>query len=265
MEKLGVRIIPINFALVEQRMKTAPDLYPDEIKEYENYFLKNYVMDDLTPPYINRMATLTAVYKHLFEEFKLDVMSAECWTATPVMFDGLAPCALYGLLNEMGYMVACESDMHCALTMVLLKSASLGKGLPLFGEFTVRHPENKNAELLWHCGPFPVSMKAEGTNARLVNQRAWLRAKDGTYTVARMDQESGNYMILPLVCHTTEGPQTHGTYLWGEFEDLQKIEDRLIDGPYIHHFVEIEGDYRREIKEFCKYFPALTPDTTIEK
>ena len=265
MEKLGVRIVPINFALIEQRMLAAPDLYPDEIASYEKYFLDNYVMDDLTPPYIRRMATLTAVYKHLFEEFNLDVLSAECWTATPVMFDGLAPCALYGLLNEMGYMVACESDMHCALTMVLLKSASLGRGLPLFGEFTVRHPENKNAELLWHCGPFPVSMKAEGTEARLVNQRAWLRAKDGTYTVARLDQESGNYMILPLVCHTTEGPKTHGTYLWGEFENLQTIEDRLIDGPYIHHFVEIEGDYRREIKEFCKYFPAITPDLSTEK
>ena len=265
MEKLGVRIVPINFALVEQRMATAPDLYPDEIASYEKYFLENYVMDDLTPPYIRRMATLTAVYKHLFEEFNLDVMSAECWTATPVMFDGLAPCALYGLLNEMGYMVACESDMHCALTMVLLKCASLGRGLPLFGEFTVRHPENKNAELLWHCGPFPVSMKAEGTDARLVNQRAWLRAKDGTYTVARLDQESGKYMILPLVCHTTEGPKTHGTYLWGEFDNLQAVEDRLIDGPYIHHFVEIEGDYRREIREFCKYFPALTPDLSLEK
>ncbi len=265
MEKLGVRIVPINFALIEQRMLAAPALYPDEIASYEKYFLENYVLDDLTPPYIHRMATLTAVYKHLFEEFNLDVLSAECWTATPVMFDGLAPCALYGLLNEMGYMVACESDMHCALTMVLLKCASLGRGLPLFGEFTVRHPENKNAELLWHCGPFPVSMKAEGTEARLVNQRAWLRAKDGTYTVARLDQESGSYMILPLVCHTTEGPKTHGTYLWGEFDDLQAIEDRLIDGPYIHHFVEIEGDYRREIREFCKYFPAITPDLSLEK
>ena len=71
---------------------------------------------------------------------------------------------------RMGYMIACESDMHCAMTMALLKCATLGKGLPLFGEFTVRHPENKNAELLWHCGPFPVSQKAEGTQARLSRQ-----------------------------------------------------------------------------------------------
>lgn len=260
MEKFGIRIIPINFAVIEQRMKSAPELYPDEIAEFEEYYKKNYQLDDLTPKYITPMATLAVMYKHLFEEFKLDIISAECWTATPVMFDGLAPCAVYGLLNDLGYMVSCESDMHCAMTMALLKCATLGKGKPLFGEFTVRHPENKNAELLWHCGPFPLSQKAPDSVARLVNQREWFRAKNGTYTVARLDQDGGDYMILPLVCKTTDGPQTHGTYLWGEFDNLQAVEDRLLDGPYIHHFVEIEGDYTKEIKEFCKYFPNLKVD-----
>ena len=263
MEKFGIKIIPINFAIIEQRMKTAETDYADEIKEYEDYILKNYKLDDLTPKYVKPMATMVAMYKHLFDEYNLDIISAECWTATPVMFDGLAPCTVYGILGDMGYLVSCESDMNAALTMALLKCAAMGEGKPLFGEFTVRHPENKNAELLWHCGPFPLSQKAEsGTDstARLVNQRSWFRAKDGTYTVARIDQESGEYMILPLVAHTTAGPQTHGTYLWAEFENLQNIEDRLLDGPYIHHFVEIEGDYRKEIKEFCRYFPNLKTD-----
>lgn len=263
MEKFGIKIIPINFAIIEQRMKTAETDYADEIKEYEDYILKNYKLDDLTPKYVKPMATMVAMYKHLFDEYNLDIISAECWTATPVMFDGLAPCTVYGILGDMGYLISCESDMNAALTMALLKCAAMGEGKPLFGEFTVRHPENKNAELLWHCGPFPLSQKAEsGTDstARLVNQRSWFRAKDGTYTVARIDRESGEYMILPLVAHTTAGPQTHGTYLWAEFENLQKIEDRLLDGPYIHHFVEIEGDYRKEIKEFCRYFPNLKTD-----
>ena len=261
MEQLGIRIVALNFAMIEQRMKEAPTRYAEEIAAYEEYFKSRYTLDELTPKYVTPMATLAAVYKHLYEEFNLDVISAECWTATPPMFDGLAPCAVYGLLADLGYMVACESDMHCAMTMVLLKCATLGEGKPLFGEFTVRHPENKNAELLWHCGPFPLSCKAPDCEARLVNQREWFRAKDGTYTVARIDRESGGrYVILPLTCHTCEGPKTHGTYLWGEFEDLQAVEDKLIDGPYIHHFVEIEGDYTREIKEFCKYFPNLHPD-----
>ena len=261
MEQFGIRIIPINFALIEQRMKDAPALYADEIAEYENYFKCNYRLDELTPKYITPMATLAAVYKHLFDEFRLDVISAECWTATPVMFDGLAPCAVYGLLNDLGYMVSCESDMHCAMTMALLKCATLGEGKPLFGEFTVRHPENKNAELLWHCGPFPLSCKAPDSEARLVNQREWFRGRDGVYTVARMDREDGGrYVILPLTCHTTQGPLTHGTYIWGEFDNLQAVEDKLIDGPYIHHFVEIEGDFTRAIAEFCKYFPNLNVD-----
>ena len=267
MEKFGIKIIPINFAIIEQRMKSVMEEKPQELYEIADYIRNNYKLDDLTEQYIERMAAMTVMYKRLFEEFNLDVISAECWTATPVMFDGLAPCTVYGLLNDMGYLVSCESDMHCVMTMALLKCATLGEGKPLFGEFTVRHPENKNAELLWHCGPFPISQKAEsGTDceARLVNQRSWFRAKDGKYTIARLDQESGNYMILPLVADTVEGPQTHGTYIWVEFEDLQKVEDRLIDGPYIHHFVEMEGDYKKEIKEFCKYFPNLKYDAELE-
>ncbi|MBO4732890.1 MAG: fucose isomerase [Clostridia bacterium] len=265
-EKFGVKMIPINFALIEQRMKAVLAENPPEKTEIENYILKNYKLDDLTPQYVERMAAYTITVKRLFDEFNLDAISAECWTATPVMFDGLAPCTVYGILGDMGYLVSCESDMHALLTMVLLKCATLGEGKPLFGEFTVRHPENKNAELLWHCGPFPLSQKAESgidSTARLVNQRSWFRAKDGEYTVARIDREDGKYMILPLLANTTTGPQTHGTYLWAQFSNLQKIEDRLLDGPYIHHFVEIAGDWRKEIKEFCKYFPNLSVDGTL--
>ncbi|MBO4978886.1 MAG: hypothetical protein J6D16_00600, partial [Clostridia bacterium] len=109
MEQFGIRIVALNFAMVEQRMKAAPELYADEIAEYEKYFTYNYKSDELTPGDIKPMATLAAVYKHLFDEFDLDVISAECWTATPLMFDGLAPCAVYGLLNDLGYMVSCES------------------------------------------------------------------------------------------------------------------------------------------------------------
>ena len=262
MEQFGIRIVPINFAIFEQRMKAAPELYADEIAEYEKYFTHNFRLDELSIKQIKPMATLTAVYKHLFEEFKLDVISAECWTATPLMFDGLAPCAAYGLLTDMGYLMSCESDIHAAMTMALLKCATLGEGKPLFGEFTVRHPENRNAELLWHCGPFPLSQKAPDSEARLVNQREWFRGKDGEYTAARIDREDGGrYVVLPLKCHTTEGPLTHGTYIWGEFDDLDKVESKLMDGPYIHHFVEMEGDYTREIAEFCKYFPNLHLDS----
>lgn len=264
MEKFGVRIVPINMAVVQDRFYRTQTEKADEIAGYVQVFKSKYQMDELTPQYLERMACLLVTYIDLFEEFKLDVISAECWTATPPMFDGLAPCAVYGILNDLGYLISCESDMHCAMTMVLLASASFGKDRPFLGEFTVRHPDNCNAELLWHCGPFPLSVKAPDSTARLVNQREWFRVKDGEYTVARLDQEHGNYMMLAGVCHTTPGPQTHGTYLWGEFDNLQAWEDRLLEGPYIHHFVEIAGDYTKELREFCKYFPNLRMDDAMK-
>lgn len=260
LEKFDIRIVTINMAVVQQRMQTTAETSKDEIAYFTAYFRDNYQLDEQTPQYIEGMATMAVMYKKLFEEYELDIMTTECWTATTIMFDGLAPCAVLGALNDLGYMIACENDIHCAMTMAVLKCATLGKGVPLFGEFTVRHPKAKNAELLWHCGQFPLSQKAEDCEAKLVNQREWFRGRNGNYTVARIDQENGKYMILPLLCTTTEGPNTNGTYIWAEFENLQKIEDRLLQGPYIHHFIEIYGDYRKELEEFCKYISELTLD-----
>lgn len=265
MEKFGIRIIPINFAFIKQTYDYVVENQKDEIAEVKKIFENNYKMDDLTLQYLDTMSAMVLMYKKLFADYKLDVISGECWTGFPQMFGNFCPCSVYGVLNDMGYIVSCESDMHCALTLALLSCTTFGKKRPFLGEFTVRHPENENAELLWHCGPFPLSVKAPDCEAELVNQREWFRGKDGTYTVARLDHEGSNYMILPLVCHTVPGPQTHGTYIWGEFSDLNKVESRLLDGPYIHHFCEVEGDHRAEFKDFCKFVPNLTYDDSIDK
>ena len=128
----------------------------------------------------------------------------------------------------------------------------------------MRHPENKNAELLWHCGPFAYSLKKEGCPCKNVNMRQWFQVRDGQYTIARFDQDDGDYRLLAGTCKTTEGPYTFGTYLWGEFANLPAWERKLVEGPYIHHMAEIEGDWTQELREFCKFVPALTADAVNE-
>jgi L-fucose isomerase-like protein len=174
---------------------------------------------------------------------------------------GAMPCTAYSVLADMGYIVSCESDMHAAITMALLSCAALGEKRPFLGEFTVRHPDNPNAELLWHCGPFAYSLKKPGSPCKNVNMRQWFQVQDGQYTVARFDQDNGNYSLLAGTCHSTEGPYTFGTYLWAEFDDLPAWERKLVEGPYIHHMSEIEGDYTAELREFTKYVPLLKLDT----
>ena len=147
-----------------------------------------------------------------------------------------------------------------SITNVLLTSATRGKGKPIQGEFTCRHPENDNAELLWHCGPFPASCKQGDEKPRVINMKPNLCAKDGKYTIARFQSEKGKYYLLGGEFNTCKGPKTWGTYMWAEFKDLPKLERKLIEGPYIHHVTEIYGEYDGYLREFSKYFDEIIYD-----
>ena len=39
-----------------------------------------------------------------------------------------------------------------------------------------------------------------------------------------------------------------------------KLENKVINGPYIHHMSEIYGNYSHILKEFCKYIPEISFD-----
>lgn len=264
MQRFGIQVIPVNLALVIDKYNRILREHDAELEEGAKLLAGRYVMDDLTPPLLKKMYAFVLLYKEIFAEFRVDAVSSECWTAMQLAV-GAMPCTAYSILVDQGYLVSCESDIHGVITMALLSCAALGKTPPLFGEFTVRHPEDRNVELLWHCGQFPYSMKKPGVKATQLNQRECFEAKSGKYTVARFDQDDGKYLLLGGTCESADGPYTVGTYLWARFKNLSAWERKLIEGPYIHHMTEIEGDYTAELREFCKYIPHLTPDSVEEK
>lgn len=262
MQRFGLHIIPINNAIIAEKFKKIIEERDLELIAGEIEFLERYDVDDFTKPFLKHIYAFVLLFEELFEEYKLDVISSECWTSMEKMC-GVLPCCSYGFLLDQGYLVSCESDLHGAITMALLSCAALGESPPFFGEFTTRHPTDKNVELLWHCGPFPYSLHRADRKPIVFLQRQWFEVKEGKYTVARFDQEDGNYMFLNGICESAQGPFTNGTYLWARFNDLDRWERRLIEGPYIHHVTEIEGDYTEEIREFCKYFSNLKPDSML--
>jgi len=260
MQKFGIRTIPINLAVVLNKYNAILENRKEELKAGAALLNSRYEMDDLTPPLLEKVYAFVLLYQEIFAEYQVDAISAECWTAMQQMV-GAMPCTAYSILADMGYIISCESDMHGAITMLLLSCASMGKKIPFFGEFTVRHPQNPEVELLWHCGPFAYSLKDPASKAKEVNMRQWFKVKDGQYTIARLDQDKGDYSILNGKFETADGPLTFGTYLWARFpEGRSAWEKKLIEGPYIHHMAEIEGDYTKEIEEFCKFVPGLKTD-----
>ena len=259
MEKFGISVIPVNLAVIQDKYQRILKEKDEELAKGAALLESRYVCDELTIPVLKKVYAFVLLYQEIFEDYNVAAVSAECWTAMQLLM-GAMPCTAYSILADMGYIIGCESDMHGTITMAMLSCASLGKKVPFFGEFTVRHPENNNAELLWHCGPFAYSLKKEDSVAKNVNMRQWFQVKDGEYTIARIDQDNGDYSMLTGKCKSTDGPYTFGTYLWAEFDNLPKWEKKLVEGPYIHHMAEIEGDYTEVLKEFTKYIPNLKID-----
>ncbi len=263
MQRFGLQIVPVNLAVIIDKYNKILAENDAELEKGKELLLTRYEMDDLTLPVLKKVYAFVLLYQWVFETYNVQAVSAECWTAMQLAV-GAMPCTAYSILADMGYIVSCESDMHGAITMALLACASRGEKVPFFGEFTTRHPQDTNGELLWHCGPFAYSLKKEGCPAKEVNMRQWFRVKDGQFTVARMDQDDGKYSLLAGTCQSMEGPYTFGTYLWAKFKNLPAWERKLVEGPYIHHMAEIEGDYTEELREFCKLVPALRLDTVEE-
>ena len=60
------------------------------------------------------------------------------------------PCAANALLNEEGIPVVCETDIHGAITALLVEAAALDDTRSFFADWTIRHPDIENGELLQH-------------------------------------------------------------------------------------------------------------------
>lgn len=263
MQRFGINMNNVNMAQFEDKYNKAISSKASELIADIDDLKKKYDVGNLSDEVLKKMLAFVYVYIEIFAETGADVLASECWTAMPLAF-GANPCLAMSILYDMGYIVACESDIHGAITCALLQCASRGKNKPTFGEFTVRHPENKNAELLWHCGPFPYSVKDENVQAKLFNTKPSFKARDGEYTIARFQADDGKYTLLGGEYKTVDGPYTFGTYMWAEFKDWSKVERKMIEGPYIHHMTEIYGNYSDELEEFCKYIPGLTYDPIEE-
>ena len=165
------------------------------------------------------------------------------------------------------YAFGYECDIHGAISDLILRRASFNTAPAYLAEFTVRHPENDNAALLWHEGA-PLSMCHPEEKPELGHH--WIlpsplsgmnhfRLKDGPITVARFDGERGQYKLAFGEGKTVDGPKTLNNYAWMEVENWPRWERTLMEGPYIHHIAMAYGHYSDALREACKYIPGLEP------
>ncbi len=213
---------------------------------------------------LTAMAAVEIAVEEMARIQKLDAVAMECWSFTSSQY-GIPSCFLLGDLIDRGLVAACETDVHAAITARMLQAAARGTSAPFIADLTIRHPENENAELLWHCGPFAKSLIKEGVKGAIkAGGKGFYELKGGDVTVARMDQIDGKYQLFADHAVGCDGPVTNGNYLWVETNDWKQWEKKFMYGPYVHHMSCIHGDYTPVLKEACKYINELEHDSVNE-
>lgn len=266
LEKFNIQLSPIPMPELTAEMKKVKE----EGLEVEKVVA--YCMDKMCvkikPEELVNVAALKVAMKNLADKYGCNAIAIQCWNALQGEI-GIMPCAANSLLNEEGIPVVCETDIHGAITAVLVEAAGMDENRSFFADWTVRHPDNENGELLQHCGPWPISVAREkpviGYPLAFDYPGAVeAQAKSGDMTLVRFDGDNGEYSLLLGNAKGVEGPYTKGTYVWVEVENLKKLEAKLVEGPYIHHCVGIHQDVVPVLYEACKYM-GITPDLYDDK
>lgn len=267
LEKFGIQVYPVALPEVTGKMVKIKDEKPREFIDTFNY-IKQYVSRNSSDDKIANMAALKTAIKETAAEFKCNGAAIQCWNALQDV-TGIMPCLANALLADEGFPCSCETDVHGTVTALMLQAATLNEKPHFFADITVRHPENDNAELFWHCGPFPFSLAKDPEKANAGDH--WIlpsgaygtcewEIKGGDITIARFDGDGGKYSLFIGEGKGTDGPFTRGTYIWIEVGNWPKWEKKIVEGPYIHHVAGIHGKYGEILSEACKYIPGLLAD-----
>ncbi|MGN0981045.1 MAG: L-fucose/L-arabinose isomerase family protein [Candidatus Avoscillospira sp.] len=251
--KFGVNMVPFDgteftteLERVRREEKDAVQALIDEARQALNCTTKQ-------PEELEISAASELALRHMAETYGCTVLAGDCWAILPLLYQ-IYPCYIFGNLTEKGLPVICENDVYGAVTATLLTAAARGRTPSFTADLTIRHPYNDNAELLWHCGPFPKSLAKQACEPELEAQCfGRYEIVGGDLTIARFGGIGGKFKLFFGEGKGVEGPVTGGNYIWAEVSDWPKWERKLIYGPYIHHACGIHGKYANALREACRY------------
>ena len=261
LEKFNIQLSPIPLPELGDEIKKWKE-EKTEVSKVIAYCRENMICK-IEDNLLENVAALKVAMKSLAEKYGCNAIAIQCWNALQDVI-GIMPCAANALLNEEGIPVICETDIHGAVSQLITEAAAMNERRAMFADWTVRHPDNDNGELLQHCGPWPISVAQEKPTicvpvAFPQNGAISAQAKHGPMSLVRFDGDEGEYSILLGHAKGIDGPWTKGTYVWIEVNNLKRLEAKVVEGPYIHHVVAIHGDVVPIVYEACKYI-GVKPD-----
>ncbi len=220
--------------------------------------------------YLVNAAKLELALREFWQRSRLSALAMQCWPSVQRLM-GISVCAVYGRLTGQGMLTACETDVLGALAMLVQYRVALGETVPHFIDWTIRHRENPNWLLAWHCGNAPTCLAADPQQTALRSRRDMkgtlpvqggdpmaglhqFQIKPGVVTFCRLAEYDDQWKMLITTGTIVPTAETlAGTWGWVEVADHDKLYRTLVEEGFVHHASMIHGDYTKALLEVCKF------------
>ncbi len=227
------------------------------VEYYENKTNKTFDSSNLTVEQKEKVITLAAKLEAFVKSRKLSVLAIRCWPEFASEY-GVSPCAAMSLVQDEGYILACEGDIDCGITMLCHKA--IGAMTPFMADLSQVNIQ-ENFALMWHCGVAPCSL-CDGVCQNTLDTyfaggkgvTAGFVMKTGQISIARLDSSGGKYRLfqesgqaLPMEKLLT------GTYAKCRFDkDMKTVLDKVVYSGIAHHVSMVYGDYKKVFSIFAR-------------
>ena len=149
--------------------------------------------------------------------------------------------------------------------------AALHETVPHFIDWTIRHRENPNQLLAWHCGNAPACLAKDPQQRALRSRKdmkgeldvpecdtqaglSQFQLKPGVVTFCRMAEYGDEWKMLIAAGQIVPSDETlAGTWSWVQVKDHDTLYRTLVEEGFVHHASMIHGDQTQALLQACKF------------
>jgi L-fucose isomerase-like protein len=263
LERYGAKTVPLNLIDLEHAIAGIADSDPlvgRIVEEIRAAFSPGCGTAELA-----RLAKLELVMLRYAEEYRLDALTIQCWSAIQERI-GITPCLTNGRISTLGIPVACEGDAMGALSMLLQQWLGDGGGVPWLADILMLHPEKEDLFLAWHCGNAPAGLAAEGSPALLKGHCSFeegfagglatseLVVRPGPVSANRIVEHNGEFRLLHVDGRMVPSDdRMRGSWGWVAVADRERMLRTVVEEGFVHHVSIMHGALGPRVREASRY------------
>ncbi len=252
---LGTTVVPIDFSRLEEFLEGVDK---KRIKDRMNNIkgqVKNIKVQD---PVLEESVKYFLAFSDIVKQHELDAISFNCY---PFPYIKAKTCLAASNLNDAGIPAACESDIHSAILMYILKSIT---GTSSLNSDLVYEDAGENAIIFSHCGCGPFSCADKPSDIRL-EEHFEVKSGMAVYyplkiagretTIVNMVGREGTLRLCVLSGNTipTKKLDYAGNPVTVRFQtDIKELINIIGNEGFGHHWMVSFGNHSSIFEDFCE-------------